>query len=168
VSRGAWVATVVVLFLLAAMLLAACGPKVAPPVFAEAPPPIAEPVHEPWVAPTDTFPACLPTSFLPGRPPPLTADGKATCRGIVLPESDFVELHLCAADLPYWKAVAEGERVERLLDQARCEDVASARFVYGEEMRREARAKTWAGYGLGIGGLVVGVAIGLAASAVSP
>lgn len=151
---------VVVFLLLVGALAAACAPRVPPPVFGEAPPPIEEPATSEWTPhPDDTLPACVVTSYTPKTP-------ALGCRGVVVPESDYAALLTYETTCPYWEAGWRGERVERLLDWGRCEDVAGSRWLYGEELRRDLRTAKWTAIGLGVGGLVVGAIVGVSAGEV--
>lgn len=153
---------VVLFLLLVGVCAVACTPKTPPKVFTEALPPIEEPAVTEWTPhPDDTLPACVVTSYTPKTP-------ALGCRGVVVPESDYAALVTYETTCPYWEAVAKGERTERLLDWGRCEDVAAARWEATEELRRDNRALRWAGMGLGIGGVVLGVLVGFGAGQVAP
>jgi Ca2+-binding RTX toxin-like protein len=70
-------------------------------------------------------------------------------------------------DATAWEALARVQHDAREADRALCEDIAAERYRAAEDWRTEARTLRWAGYGLGLAGLVVGLAVGFVGGTVT-
>lgn len=160
----AWTILVVLLLL---VLSAGCRPPVAPPVYAlpvAAPPALPSP---PEVAPTGD--ACDGGAVVPGEPMPgADAHGIATCRGQLVRDDDVIGWLAAEDDARACRELAAVAYEARLSDRALCEAEAARRWEGWQQAHRDAVALRWAGYGLGLSGLVVGLAVGLTAGMVAP
>lgn len=159
-----WLGVVTLLLL---VLTGGCARPAPPPVFASAPPALqAPPSPVVVVGPDDCLEA---RAMQPAqRAPYVDARGVAECRAQVVPEPQVREMLADGVAATYWRELAEMERAYREADRASCEAEALRRLEYGLAMRREAQGARWAGVGLGVGGLVAGLALGLGAATVAP
>lgn len=147
------------------LTLVACVPRLPPPVFsveipeAQAPPHL-EDLDELWNGDT-----CLEAApYIPGEPPPFTVDGRVSCRAQVVPDADVVA---CLHDrdlVTYWRDVADTCQTYRAVDRARCEDVAGHRWEYAQDLRGELRRARIETSAAAAAGLVIGLAVGMAAA----
>lgn len=162
----AWLIVVVLLFLVCS---GGCVPKPPPPVFALAVEPL--PTMPPPVPAGPTADACAPGVLLPGQPAPGVVVERgvpvATCRAQVVPDDEVLACFGAEDDAEAWQALARIQHDARAADRALCEDIAAERYRAAEDWRTEARTLRWAGYGLGLAGVVVGLAVGFVGGTVT-
>lgn len=177
VRAPGWLVGLFVVAVLALMLavLAGCPAKAPPSAFGTALPPLpAEVLAEP-APPTLAVDACAVAALVPGSPLPAEiVDGAlrgppvAACRGIVVDENELLAAGQCEADRERLQAYLVAEHAARAGDRSVCESVYASEWTYGQDLRRDNQVLRWSGYGLGVAGLLVGVAIGFATGAVTP
>lgn len=152
--------------MIALLLLLGC-PKATPPTMYPVPlPPIEGPELVEWEAAPDECPEVAP--ILPGKGSPwIGADGNATCRGLLLPESEYAFLLHHETLANYWSARAlvchEGRQRDRLHGQA----VFNATWQSGLELERENTSLRIGGAATAVGALVLGAGVGIAAVKIS-
>lgn len=153
IPPAAWM---LLFLLLVGVCAVACGPKVPPDLWASPIPPLPTVEHVTGERHADD---CDVTPYAPDAPP-------LACSGLVVPEGLVTEWYAAGSEIEAWRASAEHQR-------ASCErDRGYAEAAYGQEWqahgqcRADLRAAKWAAVGTGIGGVVLGVLVGIGASAV--
>ena len=141
-------------FLLAALLfvvcLSACGAKTPPELFVSPVPPLPVVEHVTGEHHADD---CDVTPLEPDAPP-------MACAGLVVPEGLVVEWYALPSEVEAWKAAAEHQRASCERDRGYAEAAYGQEWQAGRECRADARAMRWAGMGMGVGGVVLGLIVG--------
>lgn len=139
--------------------LMACLPKTPPAVFVDPVAPADPPNLKalPEVRDNECHGA---VAYVPGRVPPFVVDGKVTCTGLVVPESQVYLWRKAEKASTFWEEQVRICQRHREADRGICTGVADARWRDGEVLRRELqwrRAATGAGI---VAGVILGVAVG--------
>lgn len=161
---------------LALLALTGCQHPVPPPVFALPVEPLAPPDPPPVAAATGD--ACPDAALVPGEALPVeiaaavriggSVAAVASCRGQIMADATWDEYAALEDAAAYWQGIAEVQHDARVTDRAIAEAEAARRWEGWQEAHRDARALRWAGLGLGVSGLVVGVFVGVVAAGVAP
>ena len=147
------------------LLLLGCPKPTPPVVFPDAFPNLEE--REPATF-EDSVDACARSqAYLPGRAPPyVDVDGLANCRGTLVRESYVLRCAAARNGLDEWQKAATTCYGGRAMDRAHAQQVVNRMDAYEVDLERENRSLRYAGPVLFVSGVIVGAAIGVAASQV--
>lgn len=145
-------------------LLLACHKATAPVLFPTPQPELVAPSPLEWEVAGDE---CLQVEPVkPGQPVPSVVEGLATCRGLLVPESQFAELLYTETAAAYWEPRAR-ECVEgRERDRVYAQGAYTASWESSVELERENAGLRAGGVAVGVGLFVLGAGIGVGAARV--
>ena len=137
-----------------------------PPVLYPTPiPPMTDPAPLVWDQAPDECELVEPV--IPGSPAPSTLDNMATCRGLLVPESLYAEL-LHHEDLgAYWESIAQLSHDGRARDRAHGQQMLDACDAQATSLARENTGLRIGSAVTGVGMLIVGTGVGIAAAKLS-
>lgn len=150
--------------MIALLLLLGC-PKATPPaVFPDAFPQVTNLEAPEFLDGDDACPRAVP--YLPGRPAPYVLDGAVSCRGTVVRESYVLGCKQAKDERSTWLDAASTCYAGRAIDRAHAQHVVNRMHAYETDIERDNRALRYAGPVLFVSGVIVGAAVGVAASQV--
>lgn len=105
-------------------------------------------------------------AYTPGLAPPFVLDGLVTCRGTVVKESTVLRCRDYKQSMNEWYEAARVCYDGRTLDRAHGQQTVNRMHATQIDLERDNRALRYAGPVLFVSGVIVGAAIGVAASQV--
>jgi hypothetical protein len=146
------------------VLLLGCPKPSAPVVFSDAFPRLEDSPAPEFGDMDDSCPSAR--AFVPDKPAPYVVDDYATCRGTVVRESYVLTCTHRRDELDASRKALTTCYDGRDMDRAHAQDTVNRLHAYQVDLERDNRALRYAGPALFVGGVIVGAAVGVAASQV--